>query len=69
MNFGTFDLGGSLVTSDSNAIDNGDFTQQGSQQDSTQAVNNSNASESQKNWLHSWAPLRDRLCSRLCTIR
>ncbi|MCV6613177.1 MAG: DUF4347 domain-containing protein [Amphritea sp.] len=48
VNFGTFDLGGSLVTSDSNAIDNGDFTQQGSQQDSTQAVNNSSASESQK---------------------
>ena len=48
VNFGTFDLGGSLVTSDSSSISNSDLNQSGQQQDSSQAVANSNASASQK---------------------
>ncbi|MBN1006127.1 DUF4347 domain-containing protein [Amphritea pacifica] len=48
VNFGTFELGGSLVTSDSTAIATTDFNQKGTQQNSTDAVNNSSASASQK---------------------
>ncbi|WP_432470961.1 DUF4347 domain-containing protein [Amphritea sp. HPY] len=48
VNFGTFDLGGSLVTSDSSSISNDDLSQSGTQQNSNDAVENSGASASQK---------------------